>query len=178
MSLSKRFSGEKIMRVNVGVLKIDESVSARLASLPKLPMAELWVLWDQNFNRRPNNTNRNYIESRLAYRFQELEFGGVPTAIRRQLVEAGAKLSKIKSNATSRSHFGRGVQVNLMPGTTLIRDWDDREYRVTVAADGRYELNGQTFTSLSAAAHHITGTKWNGPKFFGLRNAKGHPSCA
>ena len=63
--------------------------------------------------------------------------------------------------------------MNLMPGTTLIRDWDDREYRVTVTADGLYELNGQTFRSLSAAAQHITGTKWNGPRFFGLRSAKG-----
>jgi len=156
------------------LMRTDETVSAQLTLLPSMAMADLWALWDQHFARRPNNTNRNYIESRLAYRIQELAFGGVPTVIRRQLVDAGAKLSKIKSSFTSRSQMGRGVQVNLMPGTTLIREWDDREYRVTVTSDGRYEVNGQTFTSLSAAAQHITGTKWNGPKFFGLRSAKGY----
>jgi len=58
-------------------------------------------------------------------------------------------------------------------GTTLIREWDERQHRVTVTPDGLYELNGQVFKSLSAAARHITGTRWNGPKFFGLRDGKG-----
>ena len=46
-------------------------------------------------------------------------------------------------------------------------------HRVTVTPDGLYELNGQVFKSLSAAARHITGTRWNGPRFFGLRDGKG-----
>ena len=50
---------------------------------------------------------------------------------------------------------------------------DEREYRVTVTPDGLYALDGQVFKSLSAAARHITGTRWNGPKFFGLRDGKG-----
>ena len=60
-----------------------------------------------------------------------------------------------------------------MPGTTLIRECDERQHRFTVTPDGLYELNGQIFKSLSAAARHITGTQWNGPKFFGLRGGKG-----
>ena len=63
--------------------------------------------------------------------------------------------------------------MHLMPGTTLIREWDEREYRVIVTREGLYEIDGQVFKSLSAAARHITGTQWNGPKFFGLRNGKG-----
>ena len=142
-------------------------ISAQLAALPSLPMADLWALWDQHFPRRPSHRNRNYVESRLAYRIQELAYGALPTSIRKMLVEAGAKHSKIKS-AT-----GRSTQTLLMPGTTLIREWDESEYRVTVTPDGLYELNGQVFKSLSAAARHITGTQWNGPKFIGLRSGKG-----
>lgn len=142
------------------------TVSAQIAALPALPMADLWALWDQHFPRRHSHRNRNYVESRLAYRIQEQAYGALPGNGRKMLVEAGAKHSKIKSSV------GRSAQTLLMPGTTLIREWDEREYRVTVTPDGLYELNGQVFKSLSAAARHITGTQWNGPKFFGLRDSK------
>jgi hypothetical protein len=143
------------------------TVAAQLAALPSMPMAELWALWDEHFPRRPAHRNRSYVESRLAYRIQEKAYGALPTHIRKMLVDAGAKHSKIKSTT------GRSAQTLLMPGTTLIREWDEREYRVTVTPDGLYELNGQVFKSLSAAARHITGTQWNRPKFFGLRAGKG-----
>lgn len=142
------------------------SVAAQLATLPSLPMPDLWSLWDQHFPRRPAHRNRHYVESRLAYRIQEQAYGALPTPIRRMLVESGAKHSKIKSAA------GRSAQTLLMPGTTLIREWDEREYRVTVTPDGLYALDGQVFKSLSAVARHITGTHWSGPKFFGLRDKK------
>lgn len=143
------------------------AVAAQLAALPSMPMAELWSLWDEHVPRRPGHRNRHYIESRLAYRIQEVAYGALPKPIRRMLVEAGAKHSKIKPAA------GRSTQTLLMPGTTLIREWEDREFRVTVTPDGLYALDGQVFKSLSAAARHITGTRWNGPKFFGLRDRQG-----
>lgn len=143
------------------------SIAAQLAALPSMPMAELWALWDEHFPRRPGHRNRHYIESRLVYRIQEVAYGALPKPIRRMLVEAGAKHSKIKTAA------GRSTQTLLMPGTTLIREWEEREFRVTVTPDGLYALNGQVFKSLSAAARHITGTRWNGPKFFGLRDRQG-----
>jgi len=146
---------------------ITGSVAAQLAALPSMPMAELWALWDQHFPRRPAHRNRSYVESRLAYRIQEKAYGALPTPIRRMLIDAGAKHSKIKTAA------GRSAQTLLMPGTTLIREWDEREYRVTVTPEGLYALDGQVFKSLAAAARHITGTHWNGPKFFGLRDSKG-----
>ena len=147
------------------------TITAQLAALPSLPMPELWALWDQDYPRRPSHRNRNYVESRLAYRIQELAYGALPAGIRRHLVDAGAKHSKIKT--TTRSTGGRDTQLVLMPGTTLIREWDDREYRLTVTPDGLYELGGQAFKSLSAAARHITGTQWSGPKFFGLLASQG-----
>lgn len=143
------------------------TVRAQLATLPSLPMDDLWSLWDRHFPRRPSHRNRSYVESRLAYRIQELAYGALPKPIRRMLVDAGAKHSKIKTAA------GRSAQTLLMPGTTLIREWEEREFRVTVTPDGLYALDGQVFKSLSAAARYITGTRWNGPKFFGLRDSQG-----
>ena len=143
------------------------SVAARIAELSSLPIAELWPVWDRYFSSRPINPNRVFIESRIAYKMQEEAFGGLAHNTRQRLEAIGAKHSKIKSAA------GRSAQTLLMPGTTLIREWDERQHRVTVTPDGLYELNGQVFKSLSAAARHITGTRWNGPKFFGLRGGKG-----
>lgn len=145
---------------------MNDSISAQVAALPGLPMKDLWVLWDAHFPRRPAHTNRHYVESRLAYRLQEQAYGPLPAGVRRYLVERGAQFSKIRQ-------AGRGTECHLMPGTVLVREWDEREYRVTVTADGLYELNGQRFKSLSAAARHITGTQWSGPKFFGLKAGKG-----
>lgn len=147
------------------------TVAAQVAALPSLPMPELWALWDNHFPRRPKHVNRPYIESRLAYRLQELAYGGLPEGIRRHLAECGQKHSKIKID----SPLGRGAERHLMPGTTLIREWDDREYRLTVTAEGLYQLVGEAkvFKSLSAAARYITGTQWSGPKFFGLLDSKG-----
>jgi hypothetical protein len=140
------------------------SVSAQIAALPALAIKELWALWDVHFARRPANTNRGYIESRLAYKLQELAYGGLPDGVRKYLADCGAKHSKIAI-----TNQGRGNEVHLMPGTLLLREWDDREYRVMVTPDGQYDIDGQRFKSLSAAARHITGTPWSGPKFFGLR---------
>jgi hypothetical protein len=60
----------------------------------------------------------------------------------------------------------------ILPGTRLVRVWNDRRYEVTVLADG-YEFEGRTFRSLSAVAREITGTRWNGKVFFGLKKVYG-----
>ena len=146
-----------------------DTVSAQIAALPALPMAELWTLWDQHFPRRPKHINRSFLESRLAYRIQEMAYGAVPVGIRRHLVEAGAAHSKIKHRVQA-SDTSR--QQHLMPGTVLIREWDEREHRVVVTPESQCEYEGRTFRSLSAVARHITGVQWNGPRFFGLRGEK------
>ena len=145
------------------------TVSAQIAALPALPMAELSALWDQYFPRRPKHINRSFLESRLAYRIQEMAYGAVPVGIRRHLVEAGAAHSKIKHRVQA-SDTDR--QQHLMAGTVLIREWDEREHRVVVTPESQCECEGRTFRSLSAVARHITGVQWNGPRFFGLRGEK------
>ena len=145
------------------------SIAAQLAALPNTPMKALWVLWDEHFPRRPTHTNRSYIESRIAYRIQELAYGELPAGIRRNLADCGAKHSKIAIAKKG----GRGTEFHLMPGTALVREWDERKYRSTLTTAGLNEVDGKPDKSRSAAARHITGTQWSGSKFFGLIDSKG-----
>ena len=144
------------------------ALTAQLASLPTLPLASLWHLWDQHFARRPQRVNRRLLEARLAYRLQEVALGGLPARIREHLADCGEQHSKIKTARLAAHKPGRGLERRFMPGTTLVREWEGDEYRVTVTLDGGYELNGVRFRSLSAVARSITGTHWSGPRFFGL----------
>ena len=138
------------------------SIAARIADLGHLPMAELWVLWDRYFERRHEHPNRTHVESRIAYKLQEEAFGGLAPETRQRLEAIGAKHSKIKLRAKPRTF-------NFAPGTVLLREWGEREHRVTVNADGHFEYEGHRFKSLTAVARHITGQHWSGPLFFGLK---------
>ena len=137
------------------------SVAAQIAALSSLPIAELWPVWDRYFSSRPINPNRAFMESRLAYKLQEEAFGGLAPETKQRLEAIGAKHSKIKLRARPRD-------INFAPGTVLLREWGEREHRVTVTAEGLFEYEGRTFKSLTAVARHITGTHWSGPLFFGL----------
>ncbi len=141
-------------------MKTEPSVASQLAALPSLPMAELWKLWDAHFPRRPGTWNRDYVASRIAYKIQEIAFGGIDPDIKRRLLRIGESQSALGKR--------RGKERHLMPGTVLMRDWDEKTYRVVVTPAGMYETGGKVFKSLTAAVRHITGTKWSGPRFFGL----------
>lgn len=139
-------------------------VAKKISDLSDLKMPELWLEWDKHFPHRPSAPNRLHMQARLAYRFQELAYGSLPTATRARLADLGELHSKIKVNA-------RPV-LGVLPGTTLLREFDGRRYTVTVLSDGRYEYQGQSYKSLSAIAKLITGTQWSGPAFFGLTGKK------
>ena len=127
-------------------------------------MPELWKLWDRHFAHRPSHPNRKHLESRLAYKLQEIAFGGLPLATRDMLADYGEQHSNIKTS----SRRPNGV----LPGTTLLREFDGRQYKVTARSDGRYAFEGEAYNSLSAIAKLITGTQWSGPAFFGLKGKK------
>ncbi|QKE40325.1 MAG: DUF2924 domain-containing protein [Ferrovum myxofaciens] len=140
-----------------------ESVAARISALSRMPIAELWTIWDRYFKSRPANPNRVFIESRVAYKLQEEVLGGLSPATRQRLEAIGAKHSKIKLRASPR-------ELNFAPGTLLLREWGEREHKVLVTAEGLFEYEGRPFRSLTAVARQITGTHWSGPLFFGLGN--------
>ena len=140
----------------------DQSLAGRITGLPILSMKELWSLWDKYFPRRPPHNNRAYVQSRVAYKIQE-ESLGTPCTVRQQLIQIGEAQSKFKRQTN---------EVRLAPGTVMVREFDDREHRVTVQGDATFDYEGRRFKSLSAVARHITGTQWSGPLFFGVVKAK------
>ena len=140
-----------------------QSLAARVQALPTLPMKELWQLWDRFFPRRPSHHNRNYIEGRVAYKLQEEALGGIDPRVRKQLIKIGEDQSKIP---------GRNAgEIRIVPGTVMVREYNNREHRVTALADGLFEIEGKTFKSLSAAARSIVGCQVSGPVFFGLKQS-------
>jgi hypothetical protein len=136
------------------------SVISQVAALRTMPIKELWLMWDKFYAKRPTTTTRDYLSSRLAYKIQEQAFGGMTPDIKRRLMRLGESQSKI-GNRINPLH-------EVLPGTVFVRDFGPNSYRVTVTSEGRFELDGKEFKSLSAVARHITGCQWSGPKFFGL----------
>ena len=144
----------------------DESVVAQLAALKRMTVVELKTKWESLFGTPAPNNSRSYLELRLGYRIQELTLGGLSRDTRRMLNlladEIEGKIGRKSIIADSR---------NPLLGTRLVREWDGVEHTVTVIKDG-FDWQGQKFKSLSAAARAITGTQWNGYRFFGLREAR------
>jgi Protein of unknown function (DUF2924) len=141
-----------------------DTVLARLAALKTTPTPDLKQLWRDLFDSEPPPFNRRYLESRLAYRIQELAWGGLkPETIRR--------LERLGEELDSGDKKKRSIRADAMPiaGTRLLREWQGTEQVVSVLADG-FEWQGRPYRSLSAIARAITGTRWNGWVFFGLKN--------
>ena len=138
-------------------------VAARVAALPKTPTPELKQMWRDLYDKEPPGFSRNYLVSRLAYRIQELAYGGLKPATR-------ARLDAL-ADALDPKAVGKRVGNGPMVGSQLIRMWRGTEHRVEVLADG-FEWEGRRYKSLSAVARAISGTRWNGWTFFGLRNIK------
>ncbi len=148
-------------------MKKQDPVPARLAALKSTPTPELKARWREIFETEPPAFNRRYLESRLAYRIQELAYGGLKPETVKRLETLGEQLDG--GNITLRR-----IRADLKPitGTRLIREWQGVEHTVTVLADG-YEWQGRPYRSLSAVARAITGTRWNGWIFFGLKSRRG-----
>jgi Protein of unknown function (DUF2924) len=138
-------------------------VLSRLAALQTAPTAMLKDHWRELFGKEPPPWNRAYIQSRLAYRIQELAYGGLKPETVDRLVALGEQLDG--GNVVLRRIR---ADSRPLPGTRLIREHNGVQHTVTVRADD-FEFEGRPYQSLSAIARHITGTRWNGWTFFGLR---------
>ena len=141
-----------------------DPIPARLAALKTASTPDLKRQWRELFDSEPPPFNRRYLESRLAYRIQELVYGGLKPETVKRLEALGErfdggdrKKSRIRADQTP------------IVGTRLLRDWQGTEHLITVTANG-FEWQGRPYKSLSAIARAITGTRWNGWVFFGLKN--------
>jgi hypothetical protein len=143
-----------------------EPILARLAALKAMSVNELKTEWQALFDAPAPNNSRTFLESRLAYRIQELIYGG-PDKQTRRLLDLLA--DEVEGTLTRKAQIADPR--NPVVGTKLIREWDGIVHTVTVLKEG-FEWGGQRYKSLSAVAREISGTRWNGYRFFGLRERK------
>ena len=141
-------------------------VLGRLAALKSASTPELKQQWRTLFGTEPPPYNRAFLQSRLAYRVQELAYGGLKPQTIARLEALGERLDG--GNITVRRIRGDDKPI---VGTRLVREYQGVEHHVTVLNDG-FEYEGRPYQSLSAIARYITGTRWNGLLFFGLRNRR------
>ena len=143
-----------------------EPILARLAALKAMSVNELKAEWQALFDAPAPNNSRNFLEGRLAYRIQELTYGG-PDKQTRRLLDLLA--DEVEGTLTRKAQIADPR--NPVVGTKLIREWDGVAHTVTVLREG-FDWDGRRFKSLSAVARAIAGTRWNGYRFFGLRERK------
>src|SRR4051812_14309777 len=136
----------------------------QIALLRQATTLDLKQRWRELFGREPPPFSRSYLQSRLAYRVQELAFGGAKP-------ETVARLEALGQRLDGGNVILRRVRADNRPmvGTRLLRGYQGVEHVVTVLPDG-FDYGGQTYRSLSAIARTITGTRWNGWTFFGLNH--------
>ena len=141
----------------------DIRVLARLAALKTLTVKELKAEWEQLFQTQAPNNSHAYLQQRLAYRVQELAYGGLTKPVTAML---NALADEVEGKKVRKSVISDPR--NPVIGTRLVREWDGVEHVITVLKDG-FDWQGRRYKSLSAIARDITGTRWNGYRFFGLR---------
>ena len=147
------------------------SIEDEIARLRDLDLKALRIRWRNAFGKpAPEHLTRYLLFRIIAYRLQADRFG-----------DLDAETLKVLKQVTGKEDPALAVSKNLArldqrrfappPGTVLVREWERTSHRVMVMPDG-YAWNGKTFDSLSQVALAITGTKWNGPRFFGLRDKR------
>jgi hypothetical protein len=151
-----------------GRVPTEPSVEDEISHLRDLDLKGLRARWQSVLQRpAPDHLPRHLLFAIIAYRIQADLFGDLDQETRQLLDRTGAKESGAAMSARLISFDQKRTE--LTPGTVLVREWDRRSQRVMVMSDG-FAWNGQTYDSLSKVAFAITGTNWNGPRFFGLRN--------
>ena len=143
-----------------------DNVLAHVASLKSTSTVDLRNQWRDLFQTEPPPYNRRFLESRLAYRIQELAYGGLkPETVKR--------LEALARGVDEKNPLMRRIRADQKPvsGTRLVREWRGVEHVVTVRDDG-YEFQGTPYKSLSSVARAITGTRWNGWVFFGFKSQR------
>jgi hypothetical protein len=160
-------------RVGIGPALLDrDKLDAEIARLRDLNVNELRGRWQAAFGRpTPTHLPRHLVFRMVAYQLQAERFGDLDAQSRRLLDHSETPEKAGRSAASIRQPISE-----LRPGTTLSHEWNGRMQRVSVLSEG-FAWNGKTYRSLSQVAFAITGTRWNGPRFFGLRDkpAKGMP---
>jgi hypothetical protein len=141
------------------------ALESEIAHLRGLDLDGLRARWRSLTGRAaPAHVPKTLLVQVLAYRLQAAALGDLDPRTARLLDRLAAQ-----ERSNGRAKIPIPDRIGIRPGTVLVRDWDGTSQRVMVLADG-FAWNGSTYKSLSQVARAITGTRWNGPRFFGLRD--------
>ena len=141
------------------------TLASEIAALAGATLADLTSRWRALYDTEPPpRISRELLKRAIAYRLQELALGGLKPATRRLL-------AKVAADASARRPIALSPAPTLTPGTVLLRNWHGTEHQVIVREHG-VEFQGKQYKSLSQVARRITGSKWSGPLFFGLKAAR------
>ena len=146
------------------------SVLRQLAALQTMTLDQLRDKWLDLYGAKAPKYKKGFLIKRLAYRIQELYYGGLSEQVKAHLQKVAANDPVAVFNR--RIPEVRKTKEIVLPGTRMIRIWNNRRYEVIAQTDG-FVFEGRVFKSLSAVAREITGTRWNGKLFFGLKKGCG-----
>ena len=133
-----------------------------LAALGQLPQTDLRAEWRRLYRAHPpKRISRDLLELAVAWKLQEKALGGLGASLRHQLARMAQEME-------TRGDLAKARAVRPRPGAKLIREWHGETHDVLVLDDG-FRWRGRHWRSLSAIAREITGTRWSGPRFFGLK---------
>jgi hypothetical protein len=143
----------------------------QIAKLRVLSRSELLDLWRELYKKAaPQGIRREILVPFLAYKIQENAYGGLKPKVVAELRRIAKALDR------SRTSTNPPIRTRLKTGTRLFREWRGHTHEVFVTDSG-YEYSGAGYRSLSEIARKITGTRWSGPAFFGLKRAKSVSDC-
>lgn len=142
-----------------------DTIEAEIARLDGLGLQELRQVWRQRLGPPPQHISTELTRRRLAYELQVKAYGGLRPETRRRLKHLYKAFKADPRHAPSSS-------LGLKPGLVLTREWNGTEHRVTVLEKG-FEYHDEQYGSLSQVARRITGSRWSGPAFFGLKHRRG-----
>lgn len=138
------------------------TIPDKIAELKQLSIIDLQAQWTSIVGAPPpKNARREYLLRAVTHELQSRAHGGLSKSLRRALMKLAETKSSPDAHASSRTR-------SLKPGARLYREWKGQTHEVGIVEDG-YQYQGKTFKSLSAIARKITGTRWSGPAFFGLK---------
>ena len=139
------------------------SVLTQIAQLPDFSIDDLRALWIELNGSTSPNSNRAFLERRIAYGLQERAFRKANQGLlERNAHRIDKLLATGKVSKTDRD-------IRPVPGTVITREYRSQMHRVVVSTDGQYEFEGRRYPTLSMIAREITGTRWSGPLFFGMK---------
>ncbi|MBZ0146975.1 MAG: DUF2924 domain-containing protein [Pseudorhodoplanes sp.] len=145
----------------------DARIEAEIERIRSMTIAELRALWRAKFKSDlPEAFGPDLLRWSIAQKLQEDAYGGLDRATARLLNELMVQSAKNNGRIV--------VPRRIKPGAVLVREWKGKSHRITVT-EGGFAFEGRPYESLSEIARMITGTRWSGPRFFGLRPDKDRP---